>query len=124
MQGYPRLFDRETSAITIQDNVTINSNLSCNTIDTNTLISNDSSAINVADNMNVQGLLTAQTMVVEDDVIRVRTSWDDDSTRSASTGKAGDVAGMIAWGDDYVYVCTGTFDGSTAIWKRAALSTF
>jgi hypothetical protein len=32
--------------------------------------------------------------------------------------------GMIAWEDDHVYVCTGNYDGVTAIWKRAALSSF
>jgi hypothetical protein len=40
----------------------------------------------------------------------------------AAGGAAGDVAGMIAVDDDYIYVCTGTYDnGSTLIWKRAAL---
>ena len=42
----------------------------------------------------------------------------------ANTGQAGDVAGMIAVNGSYVYVCTGTYDGSTVIWKRAALSSY
>ncbi len=45
-------------------------------------------------------------------------------TPSASTGSTGDVAGMIAWDTNYIYICTGSFDGSTAIWKRVGLSTW
>jgi|DEB0MinimDraft_10_1074344.scaffolds.fasta_scaffold33181_2 hypothetical protein len=58
------------------------------------------------------------------DVVRLQRSWDDDSTRSSSVGKAGDVAGMIAWSNSYIYVCFGTYDGSTVIWKRADLGAF
>lgn len=39
-------------------------------------------------------------------------------------GSPGDAEGMIAIDGDYIYVCTGSYDGSTAIWKRAALSSF
>lgn len=46
------------------------------------------------------------------------------ATPSANTGSAGDVAGMIAWDTNYIYICTGSHDGSTAIWKRVALSTW
>lgn len=42
----------------------------------------------------------------------------------ANTGAAGDVAGMIAVNGSYVYVCTGNYDGSTVIWKRAALGSY
>ena len=42
----------------------------------------------------------------------------------ANTGQSGDVAGMIAVNGSYVYVCTGTYDGSTVIWKRASLSSY
>lgn len=38
-------------------------------------------------------------------------------------GSAGDRAGDIAFDNDYIYVCTGNYDGSTAIWKKSALST-
>lgn len=41
-----------------------------------------------------------------------------------NTGQAGDVAGMIAVNGSYIYVCTGTYDGSTIIWKRASLSSY
>lgn len=37
-------------------------------------------------------------------------------------GAAGDRPGNIAFDADYIYVCTGTYDGSTVIWKKAALS--
>ena len=43
---------------------------------------------------------------------------------SASTGSAGDTDGMISWDDNYIYICTADYDGSTAIWKRVALSTW
>lgn len=37
-------------------------------------------------------------------------------------GQAGDVAGMIARDDDYIYVCIADYvDNSTIIWKRIAL---
>ena len=40
----------------------------------------------------------------------------------AAGGATGDVAGMIAVDDNYIYVCTGDYDGgSTLIWKRIAL---
>ena len=46
------------------------------------------------------------------------------ATPSAYTGSTGDVAGMIAWDTNYIYICTGSYDGSTAIWKRVALGTW
>jgi hypothetical protein len=42
-------------------------------------------------------------------------------TISSSVGSAGDVPGMIAVNNSYLYVCTGTHDGSTQIWKRVDL---
>lgn len=41
-----------------------------------------------------------------------------------AVGQSGDIAGMIAVNGNYIYVCTGTYDGSTAIWKRASISSF
>jgi len=41
-----------------------------------------------------------------------------------NTGQAGDVAGLIVADAVYLYVCTGTFDGSTVIWKRITLGAF
>tara|TARA_Y100000289_G_C3893283_1_gene135119 strand:- start:238 stop:582 length:345 start_codon:yes stop_codon:yes gene_type:complete len=46
------------------------------------------------------------------------------SAPASSVGSAGDVANMIAWDTNYIYICTGSHDGSTAIWKRVALSTW
>lgn len=45
-------------------------------------------------------------------------------TVAAAIGSAGDTAGMVAVDADYVYVCTADYDGSTAVWKRAAVSTW
>jgi hypothetical protein len=41
-----------------------------------------------------------------------------------NTGQAGDVAGLMVADAVYLYVCTGTFDGSTVIWKRITLEAF
>ena len=46
------------------------------------------------------------------------------TTPSSSVGASGDGAGMIAWDTNYIYICTAAYDGSTAIWKRVALSTY
>tara|TARA_B100001059_G_C17838207_1_gene589758 strand:+ start:6609 stop:6956 length:348 start_codon:yes stop_codon:yes gene_type:complete len=44
------------------------------------------------------------------------------NTPTSNTGAAGDKAGYIAWDTNYIYVCVANYDGSTAIWKRVALS--
>ena len=46
------------------------------------------------------------------------------STPPANTGSVGDTTGMIAWDANYIYISIGNYDGSTAIWKRVALSTW
>jgi len=46
------------------------------------------------------------------------------TTPSSSVGASGDGVGMIAWDVNYIYICTAAHDGSTAIWKRVALSTY
>jgi len=43
---------------------------------------------------------------------------------TANTGSSGDKDGMISWDDNYIYICTDDHDGTTAIWKRVALSTW
>jgi hypothetical protein len=45
-------------------------------------------------------------------------------TVATSVGSPGDSAGKIKINGSYIYVCTGTYDGTTAIWKRATLSSF
>ena len=80
--------------------------------------------LTVSGSMVVSGFATLGDLTINDDTIRIARDWSDDSTRATSIGIAGDQPGLIAWGDDYIYVCTGTYDGSTVIWKRAALNTF
>ena len=41
-----------------------------------------------------------------------------------NTGAAGDTAGMFALDSSYMYICTGDYDGSTVIWKRASFSAY
>lgn len=43
-------------------------------------------------------------------------------TTSNDQGQAGDIPGMIAVDGTNIYVCTGTYDGSTVIWKKVALT--
>jgi len=42
----------------------------------------------------------------------------------ANIGQSGDVAGLVVQDGTYLYVCTGTYDGSTIIWKRLTLSSY
>ena len=41
-------------------------------------------------------------------------------TPASSIGDAGDLAGMFAFDQNYIYVCTADYDGTTAIWKRTS----
>jgi hypothetical protein len=59
-------------------------------------------------------------VVVEDDSLTIQTS----KTPLTSVGAAGDAAGMVAWDASYIFVCTADYDGSTAIWRRSALSSW
>lgn len=43
---------------------------------------------------------------------------------TSSVGDTNDRQGDIAFDDNYMYYCTADYDGSTAIWKRAAISTW
>jgi hypothetical protein len=45
-------------------------------------------------------------------------------TPSSAIGASGDKAGMIAWDNSYIYVCTGDYDGSTHVWKRSSLGSW
>lgn len=44
-----------------------------------------------------------------------------DRTIDSSVGEDGDIAGMIAVDESYLYRCTADYDGSTNIWARVAL---
>ena len=109
----------DSSKITISENVDITGTLQVNEIN-----SADSTAIQINDGVNISGTTTTTTLFVNDDNITIARRWNDDSTRASSVGKSGDTAGMIAWEDDAVYVCTANYDGSTQIWRRAAISAF
>jgi len=37
-----------------------------------------------------------------------------------SVGSVGDKAGLISWDTNYIYVCNGSYDGSTDIWTRTS----
>ena len=45
------------------------------------------------------------------------------ATPSSNTGAPGNKAGMISWDTNYIYICVADYDGSSAIWKRVALTT-
>lgn len=59
-------------------------------------------------------------VVVEDDSVTVQSS----KTPASAIGAAGDTAGMVAWDASYIYICSANYDGSTAIWRRAAISSW
>lgn len=61
---------------------------------------------------------SAGSVVVVDDSITINAS----KTPITSQGSVGDKAGMIAWNSNYIYVCVANYDGSTNIWKRAAIA--
>ena len=109
----------DSSKITISENVDITGTLQVNEIN-----SADSTAIQINDGVNISGITNTATLFVNDDNITIARRWNDDSTRTSSVGKSGDTVGMIAWEDDAVYVCTANYDGSTQIWRRAAISAF
>jgi hypothetical protein len=114
----------DSTKITLAESVDITGTLNVPTLEINNISSADSSAIQINDGVNISGTTNTATLFVNDDNITIARRWNDDSTRASSVGKSGDTAGMIAWEDDAVYVCTANFDGSTQIWRRAAISAF
>ena len=42
---------------------------------------------------------------------------------SDPSGTIGDTAGMIAFDNEYLYVCVADFDDTTEIWRRVAFDT-
>jgi hypothetical protein len=41
---------------------------------------------------------------------------------TTSTGNIGDIAGLTAIDSNYIYYCSGTYDGNTKIWSRATIT--
>lgn len=60
----------------------------------------------------------AGKVVIVDDSVTINSS----KTPITAAGSAGDEYGMIAWDSNYIYVCTADYDGSTSIWRRAAIT--
>jgi hypothetical protein len=58
-----------------------------------------------------------RTIILSELVLRQRTV-------SSSVGRPGDLTGMITVDGSKIYVCIGNYDGSTAIWKYASLTSF
>ena len=114
----------DSTKITLAESVDITGTLNVSTLEINNISSADSSVIQINDGVNISGITNTATLFVNDDNITIARRWNDDSTRASSVGKSGDTAGMIAWEDDAVYVCTANYDGSTQIWRRAAISAF
>lgn len=77
-------------------------------------------------NDNFDELYTALTLdtdgdvTVNNDSLIIATS----KTPASVTGSSGDKKGMIAWDNDYIYVCIANYDGSTAIWRRSSAVTW
>lgn len=83
------------------------------------LTDNDIAATNSNGGINLVPNGTGK-IVIEDDSITIQTS----RTPVTAVGAAGDTAGMVAWDASYIYVCTASYDGSTNIWRRAAISSW
>ena len=43
---------------------------------------------------------------------------------TSAIGSTGDVAGIIAFDSEFIYVCVADWDGSSAIWSRTAVETW
>lgn len=65
----------------------------------------------------------AGTTIAVQDLSRANGTLFDQRTPT-NIGQTGDKAGMVVVDTSYIYVCTGTYDGSTVIWTRAALTAF
>jgi hypothetical protein len=60
------------------------------------------------------------TVIIQDNKFMIAVS----RTISNSIGSAGDKAGMICWTSNSLFICIADYDGSTAIWRKATLSSF
>ena len=56
------------------------------------------------------------------DLTRAKTLGSTKRTIVSATGSVGDAPGMLAYDTGYIYICIAPYDGSTAIWKKSALS--
>lgn len=80
------------------------------------LTGNEIAATNSNGNIELVPNGSGSVIVVDDHV-----TIENSKTPTTNRGAAGDKTGMIAWDNSYVYVCVGNYDGSTVIWKRAAI---
>ena len=55
---------------------------------------------------------------------RPRKAGQINTRTPANIGSVGDRAGTVCQDSTYLYVCTGTYDGATAIWKRITLNAY
>jgi hypothetical protein len=72
-------------------------------------------------NFGFVNVVTSDELKFSDGTVQT-TAYQKVAVPTASTGKAGDKAGMVAYNSSYTYYCTGTYDGTTNIWKRVAWS--
>lgn len=63
------------------------------------------------------------TLTIEP-INRPRIATQIQSRTPLAIGAQGDVAGTTCFDSTYFYVCTGTYDGTTHIWKRITLSSW
>ena len=100
-----------TGQLTTSDDIRIQNGAFLNSINSDTLTANRS-----VDFPDRNGIIAV--------VNNNRLSGPYGSPPATAVGAAGDVQGDIAGDDDYIYYCTADYDGSTTIWKRAAISTW
>ena len=100
-------------------NATGNANLA-NLYNTGTLTSTGNITTTGAyGNISGANVITANTITLSSNIILSTTR-----TPSTAVGEAGDSTGMFAWDSDYIYVCTGNYDGSTIIWRRSSATSW
>lgn len=95
------------------------------TIDPSTTLTNDIDNANVTcDTLEVSTSAEIETLLVQGNlsVQGSSVSFTNTSAPLTSVGQVGDTSGLVAFDDSYVYYCTGSYDGSTDIWKRVAWS--
>ena len=80
---------------------------------------NDIEVTNVNGGINLEPNGTGK-VVVKANSLTINESY----APASAIGAAGDTLGMVAWDNDYIYVCTADYDGSAAIWRRSAISTW
>lgn len=67
---------------------------------------------------------SSDNIIINPDNSNARVVIVSDNVPTAAIGSAGDIAGMIAWDSQYLYLCSGTYNGTTPIWNRTLIQSW